>query len=645
MIKNYIYYLLSIISIGIIASCKESEFNSEYVPALKEYYLSVTSTSYSVKSTNTSSRIDIKAGGNQWEISGGAPWLELGSKSGTGPSTVNFRTTTNYSSDTTKVCILNVNSEEGQWHRSIPITISQQKATPYITLGDFDKTISGKASSMRISIYSNTVWNASCDVNWAKVTVAKDRSYIDIEFSENTGLSRTATITLKGSTSKRITIVQQAANISASLQSLSFGLTGGTRAVEVSGEASWTARTSASWIDVNPSSGKAGTSNINITATANNSINDRTDFVYVCIGDNYKEIRVDQPGMYLNISNANLSFTATGGSKSISISSNTEWEVTSCPSWITLNIKSGTGNANLTISTNNNESVYARNGIIKIENKARNISRTISVTQNGHTFDTDTQELTFSDKAGSQSIDIQTDMAWSASTNVDWITLNTKSGIGRSRLSISVTENIDTSDRIGYVKVIAGGKTITIAVCQDSKYINISSDAFHFGANTGNAVINISTNYTWTARVESGVNWLIAMPKSGTGNSDITIGVSENNTSNTRTAKLYIETQGGKTYVINVTQDGHYLYADHSEINFSKNGGTETINVSTDGQFTVSKTGTWFGYTIQDKTITVLAGENNTDEDRTGKIVLTMTGVSSGSYVLEISVWQSRYSY
>lgn len=642
MIRNYIYYLLSIISIALIASCKESEFNSEFVPALKEYYLSVTPTSYSVKSTNTSSSIEIKAGGNQWEISGGASWLELGSKSGTGPSTVNFRTTTNYSSDTTRVCILNVNSEEGQWHRSIPVTISQQKATPYITVGDYDKTISGKASSMRISIYSNTVWNASCDVNWAKVTVAKDRSYIDIEFTENTGLSRTATITLKGSTSKSITIVQQAANISASWQSLSFGLTGGTRAVEVSAEASWTARTSASWIDVNPSSGKAGTSNINITATANNSINDRTDFVYVCIGDNYKEIRVDQPGMYLNVSNTYLSLAATGGNKSISISSNTDWEVTSCPNWITLNTKSGTGNADLTISTNNNESVYARDGIIKIGNKARTISRTISVTQNGHTFDTDTQELTFSDKAGSQSIDIQTDMAWSASTNSDWITLNTKSGIGRSRLSISVTENTYTSDRIGYVKVIAGAKTISIAVCQDSKYINISSDAFHFGANTSNAVINISTNYTWTARVESGVNWLIVMPKSGTGNADITIGVSENNTSVTRTAKLYIETQGGKTYVINVTQDGHYLYADRSSIDFTASGGTIIINIESDGTYEVSKEGSWFGFTRNNNEIKVITPNNNSGNNRTGQLLIRMTNLSSGEYELIIPVNQSK---
>lgn len=638
---NIRYYLLSMVGLLVMCGCSESEMDYDYIPALKEYYLSIAPNSHSVPSAGSTSNFSIKAGSNHWEISNPAFWLELDNNSGIGSSTIGFKTSDNLSSDTARVCILTVDSEDGNWHRSIPVTISQQKASPYINIGAYEQTISGKACSAKISVDANMAWTASSDVNWATVVASKDGKYIDVDFTENTGISRKATITIKGNISKSITIVQQSANITTSLQSLSFGQSGGTQTVQVNAEASWEARTSANWLGLNPSTGHVGETNLYITATANNSLNDRTDFVYVCIGNNYKEIRVDQPGIYLNISATSLSFVASGESQSVSVSSNTSWDVVSCPDWISLNTKSGTDNAELILTAQSNESVNSREGKITIENSVKNISRTITLSQPGKTFDIGTQELTFSDKAGSQSIEIQTDLQWTASTGAEWITLNPSSGKGKSKLQISVTENTDTLDRIGYVNVYAGGKTLSIAVVQESKYIHISSEAFHFNASTGNATLSISTNYNWTAEVEDGVNWLIVMPKSGSSDAIITIGVSENNTPSNRTAKLFIAAQDAKTYIIEVTQNGRYLTADHSEINFSKNGGTETINISTDVEFSISKIGTWFGYTRQDNTIKILATENTSGADRTGSITLTMTGIKSGHYELVIPVTQS----
>lgn len=178
-------------------------------------------------------------------------------------------------------------------------------------------------------------------------------------------------------------------------------------------------------------------------------------------------------------------------------------------------------------------------------------------------------------------------------------------------------------------------------VYQECKYLTLSSSAFDFTSATGYTTVAIASNTKWSVSVKNKPNWLVVTPASGDGNAEITIGVSENNTPTERSGVVEVEIPGFHTYIINVKQSGKYVRADKSSIDFSSAGGTIVFNVITDGTYTVSRSGNWFGYTKSGDAISVIASSNNTGANRTGSITLTLTNLSSGSYSLTIPVTQS----
>ena len=56
----------------------------------------------------------------------------------------------------------------------------------------------------------------------------------------------------------------------------------------------------------------------------------------------------------LSVTPYNLNFESDGGTKKLSITSNTTWEISSDASWCTSAVQSGKGNADVTITTENN---------------------------------------------------------------------------------------------------------------------------------------------------------------------------------------------------------------------------------------------------------------------------------------------------
>lgn len=83
----------------------------------------------------------------------------------------------------------------------------------------------------------------------------------------------------------------------------------------------------------------------------------------------------------ISASEASLSFTADGGSKSISVTSNFSWETISKPSWITISPSSGSkGTTNLTVTASKSASTTSRAGTISF-GKSSSATTSISVSQ------------------------------------------------------------------------------------------------------------------------------------------------------------------------------------------------------------------------------------------------------------------------
>jgi len=91
-----------------------------------------------------------------------------------------------------------------------------------------------------------------------------------------------------------------------------------------------------------------------------------------------------------------------------------------------------------------------------------------------------------------------------------------------------------------------------------------------------------------------------------------------------------------------VTQDGKYLTVSPESLNFSSEGGTKTVTVSTDGTFTAMNMvgGNWFSVSTNGNTITIDVPANYETESRSGSVWVYLTDLSEGWLSRDISIIQ-----
>ena len=146
--------------------------------------------------------------------------------------------------------------------------------------------------------------------------------------------------------------------------------------------------------------------------------------------------------------------------------------------------------------------------------------------------------------------------------------------------------------------------------------------------------LQISASCPWTISVSA--NWLSVTPTSGTGSQTVTVSVGKNPTGAERSTTLNIRGGGAPARSVVVTQlrgsEDARLSADVSTMSFEAKGESKQINVNSNTNWTVTKP-EWCSLSVASSsgngTITVTAQENQTNQQRTGQIVISGDNVSS----------------
>ncbi len=523
----------------------------------------------------------------------------------------------------------------------LPISISQ--GGNYITPSEATLSFNGGINTKTVSVASNVPWTPSCSANW--VSFSKLGEELQISVTENTtNTSRSATIKLEGTNvTSSITVLQSAAGISTDQTStIAFENTAGSCVINITAESAWTAETSQAWIMVSPESGTAGTSQLTVSTTPNESTNERNGFVYLKIADNtLVQIPVSQKGVFLTVDPTSLQYESTSSQQSITIKSNISWSVLSAPSWLSFSEDKGNGSAKITVTAQDNSLTTIREGEIIIGNEGSSLNATIKVSQTGKTFSDLIASLSFSDQAGQQYVDIETDGQWTATTDYSWINLDPVSGNGNGRLTVSVTENTSDEKRDGVVSVTVGNTTKNISVSQSGKYFTVNSGGQATIPSTGGShIVAFNTNESWTAKTSS--SWITLSPTSGNGDATLTIKAGDNASIHARTDTTYITPEHIQSIKVITKQAARYLTVNTSRLSFFAKGGTsDVVTIDTDASFTVTTQDNWLTIDQNGKTFTVSASENTLLDTRTGKITVSMTGlVNNESYSVDIEVVQ-----
>lgn len=174
-------------------------------------------------------------------------------------------------------------------------------------------------------------------------------------------------------------------SLAVSNSSLTFDAAAGQQTVNVTANCDWKVTCSATWLTINPTSGNANAT-LTLSAQENTTITQRDATITVTGGGFTRTISVTQRGadVKLTVSPQTLDFGYKEEEKTVALTTNTTWAVTSDQSWCTVNKSSGSNNENITVKVSQNNSPEKRTANVKIT--AGGKAETVTVTQTGGTL-------------------------------------------------------------------------------------------------------------------------------------------------------------------------------------------------------------------------------------------------------------------
>ena len=337
----------------------------------------------------------------------------------------------------------------------VPVTVKQAGANATLSVSPAELTFTANTESKSLDVTSNTAWTAASGASWAKLnkTNGSGNAQIAVTAEENTAITqRSATITIKtadGKASATVKVTQSAANVifSVDKNEHSVAAAGGDFTVKVTRNIGYKINSQPEWVKQTGKVPSGNTDTYTFTAEANTSTEAREGVIVFCNDNNECiQVTVKQAGAKasLSVSPAELTFTAKPESKSFSVSSNTDWSVASSADWVKIGTTSGSGNAQVTASAEENTATTQRTATITLKTTDGKATATIKVTQNPAdvVFSIDIKEFSIDAKGEEITIKIKHNTAYSVKSMPDWVNQTNKTVSGDTdNISFAVQHN------------------------------------------------------------------------------------------------------------------------------------------------------------------------------------------------------------
>ena len=269
-----------------------------------------------------------------------------------------------------------------------------------------------------------------------------------------------------------------------------------------------------------------------------------------------------QKGPYLSISGEKShSFSAQGGTYSISFSSNRDWYVTISEPWCTVSPTSGAardGEIIIVVTCEPNTGYDARTCTLSVNNEGAKESITIEqAAAEGLILSQSLYELT--NAAQYIEVTIQANVDYTVtidSQSEKWITRNSTRALSSNKLTFNVFENTEFNDRTGHITIAQKDGNlkgeITIHQAQkDGLFVNTQDYVVSEDSQSLSIEVNANIQY----EVLSEVEWISYVETKALIKSSVILNVEDNESSFSRSGKVTIrQTEGALSSVINVTQ-------------------------------------------------------------------------------------------
>ena len=596
MMRKLLTFLKVIVFIAFMAGCGETgnEINPETTPEIK-LPEGVQSSEVSVKSESQSVTVSFTSN-VPWMASVSADWIFISPSSGqAGSNTVSIKVMENVT-DQPRTATVTITDIDGK--STLTFEINQEAVDRTLTVNPESMTFTAQGGEDKLTVSSNTEWTVGKDVDW--ITLDSDKgngdSMIKVIATENQSLTlRTGSITVTstdGKIKRTVSVQQDGADVVFSIDRLdvSVNAAGEDFTVNVTHNIGYKIDSQPEWVKLTNKATSGNTDTFTFKAEANTLIAAREGVIVFCNDNNEcVPVTIKQSGASasLSVSPTNMDFTAKTESKTFTVTSNSDWTATSDASWVKLNASSGNGNAQVTVTTEENTTITQRSATITIKTADGKATATVKVTQSAANviFSVDRNEFNVAAAGESFSVKVTHNIGYKINSMPDWVKQTNKTTNGNvDTYTFAAEANTSTEAREGVIVFCNDNNEcvpVTVKQAGASASLSVSPTELAFSAATGSKMISVTSNTDWTAT--SSASWAKINAANGNGNTQVTVTADENTTITQRNATITIKTADGKaTANVKVTQSAANVIfsVDKNEFNVASTGESFSIKVT-----------------------------------------------------------------
>lgn len=412
----------------------------------------------------------------------------------------------------------------------------------------------------------------------------------------------------------------------------------------------WQVSSSESWMEFSQTSGSGDATVTYNAKTANTDENPRKTTVTVTslLNGLERTFEITQRGYVFTVAPETYHYPTLPTDRcTVSIECSATWTVSGKPDWIQASAMSGTGDARVMLSADNNLLASERTGKVQFSSAYNGTTKVLEVTVSQDKFMFSVSESTFAVPVittGSYVVSVECSGGWTVTGLPTWIKATPVSHTGNANVTFNVESNGDLSPRSASVKVNS-------TLSSDSREIAFSQPAFEFDSspasfsyeavNKASNPVSVACSGAWT--VVNAPAWANVSPLSGSGNATITVAPAYNVSTTERSASFVVRsTLNGLEKSISVTQKPFEFDSTSETFAYEAlNTQTSTVNVICMEGWTVENAQAWMGLSATsgsgNATLTIRPANNVETKTRSGVINIVSTLNSSLKKAVTIS--------
>ena len=570
MMRKLLTFLKAVAIATLIAGCggTGTENEPEITPEIK-FTEDIVTSGISVESAEQSITLSFSTN-VAWSATVSADWLTISPSSGeAGKNSVKVEVEENRTGQPRSATITISDKESTQ---KVSVTVRQEALKASLTVSPESLEFSANKGEEMLNVTSNTDWVITKDAEWITLDSDKGKGLATIAagVTENTSLtSRTGSITVStsdGSVKKTVSVRQSGAAVVFTIDRNEFSVAaaGESFSVKVTHNIGYKINSQPDWVKQTDKVPSGNTDTYTFKTEANTSTEAREGVIVFCNDNNEcVPVTVKQTGANatLSVSPAELAFTAKSESKTFSIASNTAWTATSSAPWAKTNAASGSGNAQVVVSAEENTAITQRSATVTIKTADGKATATVKVTQSAANviFSVDKNEHSVAAAGGDFTVKVTRNIGYKINSQPDWVKQTDKVPSGNTDTYTFKTEaNTSTEAREGVIVFCNDNNEcvpVTVKQVGANATLSVSPASMTFTAKSESKTFTVTSNTDWT--MTSDAAWVKLSATDGSGNAQVTVTAEENTATKQRIATITLKTKDGKTTAtVKLSQNG-----------------------------------------------------------------------------------------